>query len=341
MMCNLDTPSTDIPSQVKMDLMQVRAAVKMAGGLVAQRPPDIEKMKPRTGQTLEILNESLDIGDLVQLTACPPEHTLPRLTSRDLLPPSSTEPVPLDYKEDPSDHVYVQERSIEFLVMARKRDQLTSGLNFLDKNQLQKLFDFVRIKQDHVQIMDTVRWIRVDPKTEISSMMLSTLNYSLFKKIRHAIRVYVGMEGYRIETYEKAEFVKKYGITMYVPRDNANLSAGQLLRTLFFKYPELYTPEIVLISRATFDSDPPDKPEGKRSRVDDRILLFDSPTLTAKLRPFDEGKQFFLNKGFSVTLKGGARGNSYADVVAPSALTKLIKSSSAEAMANVKQAQAE
>ena len=186
--------------------------------------------------------------------------------------------------------------------------------------------------------MDTVRWIRVDPATEISSIMLSTLNYDLFKRIRHAIRVYTGLEGYKIETYEKAEFVKRYGLTMYVPRDNANLTAGQLIRTLFFKYPELYTNQIVLISRATFDTDPPDKPEGKRSRVGDRILLFDSPTLTDKLRPFDENKQFFLNKGFSVTLKGGVRGNSIADKIAPSALTKLMRSSAAEAIANAQSA---
>ena len=139
--------------------------------------------------------------------------------------------------------------------MCRRRDQVTSGLFFLEKDQLQKLFDFIRIKQEHIQIMDTVRWIRVDPATEISSMMLSTLNYGLFKRIRHAIRVYTGLDGYKIETYEKAEFVKRYGLTMYVPRDNANLTAGQLIRTLFFKYPELHTPDIVLISRATFDTD--------------------------------------------------------------------------------------
>ena len=79
--------------------------------------------------------------------------------------------------------------------------------------------------------MDIFRWIRVNKSTEISSMMMLTLDYDLFKQIRHAIRVYTGMSGYRIETYEKAEFVKKCGLTMYV--HNANLSAGQLLRTLF------------------------------------------------------------------------------------------------------------
>ena len=281
---------------------------------------------------------ALDIREAIALPQRPPEHTLPRLTLLDLLPPSSTKHIPIDYEPIPSDHEFVQERSIEFLVMTRRRDQVTAGLFFLDKDQLQKLFDYVRIKQDHIQIMDTVRWISVDPATDISSMMLSTLNYDLFKRIRHAIQVYTGLDGYKIETYEKAEFIKCYGLTMYVPRDNANLTAGQLIRTLFFKYSELHTTESVLISRATFDSDPPDKPEGKRSRVGDIILLFDSPTLTEKLRPFDEGKQFFLNKGVSVTLKGGFRGISISDNIAPSALSKLMNSSVAEAMANAEAA---
>ena len=152
--------------------------------------------------------------------------------------------------------------------------------------------------------------------------------------------MYTGWDGYRIETYEKAEFVKKYGLTMYVPRDNANLSAGQLLRTLFYKYPDLYTPQIKLLSRATFNSDHPDKPDDKRSRIGDRILLFDSPTLAEKLRKYDENMKFTLNKGFNVTLKGGIRGNSISDNISPGALTKLIRSAAEEVMANAEEAAA-
>ena len=170
--------------------------------------------------------------------------------------------------------------------------------------------------------------------------MMSTLNFRLFKQIRHAIRILTGWEGYRIETYEKAEFVKKYGLTMYIPKDNANLSAGQLLRTLFYKYPDLYTPQITLLSRATFDTDHPDKSEDKRSRIGDRILLFDSPTLSEKLRKYSKDHKFLLNKGFSVTLKGGVRGNSLSDHVSPTALTKIISSAAAEAMANAEEAAA-
>ena len=99
------------------------------------------------------------------------------------MPPSSTEPIPLDFEDDPDDPEFVQERSIEFLVMAQKQHQPTSGLFFLEQEELQKL----KNDHEHVQLMDTVSWIRVEKATEISSMMMSTLNFRLFKKICHAI----------------------------------------------------------------------------------------------------------------------------------------------------------
>ena len=336
----MSTPSNTVPPRVRADLIEVRTAIEQAGGLISQKPPNLEDIKPRIGQTIEVCNETLDIGEQIQQIVRPAEHTLHKLTSDELLPPPSTEIVPLEYIEDPDDYEFVQERSIEFLVMSRRLDMPTAGLFFLEHKQLQELFDFVRTKNDHIEIMDTVRWIRVDKSTEISSMMLSTRNYQLFKRIRHAIRVYTGLTGHRVETYEKAEFVKKYGLTMYVPSDNANLTAAQLIRTLFYKYPELYTPDIVLLCRTTFDKDLPDKPKEKRSRIGDRILLFDSPTLSEKLRPYSDDKKFFLNKGFSVTLKGGVRGNAVSDNVSPNALSKIIKSAAAEAMANAEKAAA-
>ena len=186
--------------------------------------------------------------------------------------------------------------------------------------------------------LDTVLWIRVDKATTISSMMLSTVNYPLFNAVRHQIRTYTGIEGSRIETYEKAEFVKKYGLTMYVPRDNANLSPVKIIRALMFKYPALYTKEITLLSRATFTSDPPDMEPGKRSRIGDRILLFDSPALAEKLKPYAEDHKFYLNKGFSITIKGGHRGNSIVDVFSHAATSSIIKSAAAEAMANAQEA---
>ena len=105
-----------------------------------------------------------------------------------------------------------------------------------------------------------------------------------------------------------------------------------------FKYRDLYTKEIVLLSRATFKADHADKKPEARSRIGDRILLFDSPTLAEKLRKYPEDKKFLLNRGFSVTIKGGHRGNSITDTFAHSVTSSIIKSAADEAMANAQRA---
>ena len=263
---------------------------------------------------------------------------MPKLTSKDLLPPSSTAMIPLDYVHDPEDHEFVQERRIEFLVMKKPIVNTGESISFLENKPLQELFDHVRNKLDGIQIMEVVQWIRVEQATTISSIMLSTIDYPLFKAVRHQIRTYPGISGYRVETYEKGEFIKKYGLTMYVPFDNANLAPSKLIRALMFKNPELYTKDIKLLSRATFTSDPPNKDPAKRSRIGDRIFLFDSPSLAEKLRPYPEDKKFFLNHGFSVTLKGGHRGDPEDDIFSHSVTSIVIQSAAAEAMANAQEA---
>ena len=50
---------------------------------------------------------------------------------------------------------------------------------------------------------------------------------------------------------------------------------------------------------------------GQRSRIGDAILLFDSPELADKLKPYDKEHHFSVSKGFSVTLKGGMRGEGH------------------------------
>ena len=334
----METPSTPFSAQVQLDLIEVRNAVERVGGLVSQKAPDLDKMKPRIGQELEVINEALDIGEEIFIPERPAEQSLPKLSSRNLLPPSSTAPIPLEYEHGIGDHEYAQERRIEFLVMKKSRTNRTIPAGFLDEKELQQLFDHVRNAIDDIQIMDTVLWTRVDKATTISSMMLCTLNYRLFNEVRHAIRIYQEIEGFRIETYEKAEFVKKYGLTMYVPRDNANLSPTTLIRTLMFKCRELYTKDIVLLSRSTFKTDHPDKPPEARSRIGDRIFLFDSPTLAEKLRPYPEDKKFLLNRGFSVTIKGGHRGNDVIDIFSHAVTSSVIKSAADEPMANAQEA---
>ena len=161
--------------------------------------------------------------------------------------------------------------------------------------------------------------------------MLNTINLTLLQAIRHEIRVYGGLQGYCFETYNKAQFVQKYGITCYVPKDYACIAPSRLLRTLFYKYPNLYTKEIRLISKSTFTSDPPGHPTGRRSRIGDGILLFDSPALADKLQHYDEDFRFQLSKSFSLTLKGGQRGQQSQTLIAPSVTAAVYASAQAQA----------
>ena len=103
----------------------------------------------------------------------------------------------------------------------------------------------------------------------------------------------------------------RYGITMYVPKDTAGLNLKRILRTLIFKYPALKC-KFRIVTTSTFTSDVPNKPPGQRSRIGDMIVLLDGDELAAKIRPFPEDHRFVLSRGFSVTLKGGIRGEDHA-----------------------------
>ena len=142
---------------------------------------------------------------------------------------------------------------------------------FPDKGLLQQIFDFVRITCDHDMIMDVAQWTRVDA-SGIATIMLSTVNLALMTKIRHAIRCYDKHDGHRFETYTKTSFVKKYGLTMYIPRENAALPTPRVLRTLAYKYPALRC-KMRIIHETKFLDDPPNHPVGRRSRIGDTIVL--------------------------------------------------------------------
>ena len=137
--------------------------------------------------------------------------------------------------------------------------------------------------------------------------MLSTVNLALLNMIRHAIRSYQGHDGYKFETYAKSAFVKKYGLTMYIPKDMADYATARILRTLAYKYPALRC-KMRAVHKTVFTSDPPNHPPGKRSRVGDAIILLDGPDLLERVQQFPADFKFFLNDGFSVTLQGGVRG---------------------------------
>ena len=162
----------------------------------------------------------------------------------------------------------------------------------------------VRDVCDHDQITEVALWSRVDD-SNIASMMLSTV--PLMEKVRHTIRIYNGVAGHKFESYAKSSFVKKYGITMYIPGNQAGFKDTRLLRTLAYRYPALRC-KMCIIHKSTFLSDPPNHPPGKRSRIGDAILLLDGEELNERLANFPEEFKFFINDGFSVTLKGGFRG---------------------------------
>ena len=145
------------------------------------------------------------------------------------------------------------------------------------------------------------------------------------------IRTYTAHPGYALETYNKAQFVKRYGISMYVPKENANLTPLRLLRSLFYKNQTLRTKKVKFLCKTVFDSDPPMHPKGKRSRVGDAIFLFDSPELAEKLRPFREDQQFYFYRGFSVTLKGGDRDGQLSNF-SHATTSSIIQTSAAEAL---------
>ena len=138
-------------------------------------------------------------------------------------------------------------------------------------------------------------------------MMLSTVNLPLMAKVRHSIRIYSGHAGYKFESYAKSSFVKKYGITMYIPANQSGFKDTRLLRTIAYKYPALRC-KMRIIHKSTFLTDPPNHPVGKRSRIGDAILLLDGEELNERLSKFPEDFKFFINDGFSVTLRGGIRG---------------------------------
>ena len=164
-------------------------------------------------------------------------------------------PIPLDLVVDPSAPEFVSQQRIEFLILMKSSTDGTLPWGFPDKDTLQKLLAHVREECDHDQITEVALWSRVDA-SNIATMMLSTINLPLMEQVRHAIRTYEGHQGNKFESYAKSSFVKKYGITMYIPANQAGFKDTRLLRTIAFKYPALRC-KMRIIHKSTFLTDPP------------------------------------------------------------------------------------
>ena len=149
--------------------------------------------------------------------------------------------------------------------------------------------------------------------------------------IRDSIRSYDKVSGFKFETYAKSAFVKRYGVSMYLPREQAGLSDKRTLRALVRKYPDLNT-DIRVITRTTFTEDHPARPAGRRLLIGDVILLLDGDEFYVKLRKYPEEFKFFLSQGFSVTLRGGIRGSDPTPNLSTQFASSVILNSAAEAM---------
>ena len=109
----------------------------------------------------------------------------------------------------------------------------------------------------------------------IATIMMGKVNYQLLQKCRHAIRCYTRHAGYRFETYPKSSFVKKYGLTMYVPNDNADLTTKWILRILVRKYPLLRC-KMRVVHESVFINNPPNHPPGNHSLIYSNITKLPS-----------------------------------------------------------------
>ena len=317
---------------LQKDLSKGRDAVSLAGGLASNKP-DFEKQKDREGQHVEVVEEWVDLTEETfdDLPERPAENTLRRISLKELLPPATSIPVPLDMEIDGEELTFVANQRIEFLVLMRKDGDAKTSWGFPNEAQLLKMYNHVRDVADHDLIMDVCLWCRVDAKTGIASIMLSTIHLPLFKRIRHEIRVYAGFPGFRCETYSKVTFMQKYGVTLYVPKEVAGMNEKRLFKTLFRKYRHLNV-RFLILTRTTFTKDHPDKPPHKRSRIGDRILLLDGPALYEVLKTEPEDKKYFLNDGFSVTLRGGIRSTGPTSLFASSFASQVISGLPSETM---------
>ena len=224
------------------------------------------------------------LGELGPLIERPDENSLPKVDFKDLLPPASSTAVPRDFQFDPSLPEYVKEQKIEFLLVQKPLDS-TTAWGFPTEDNMHKIWNHVRNKLDSDYILDVCLWCRFEKSTGITSFMLSTVNLPVMTEVRHEIRAYQEIEGLKFETYNKSLFIKRYGISMYLPKEQAGLTPQRILRAIFYKHRDLYTRNVKLLSKHRFEANAPGYQIGQRSRIGDAIVLFDSTELAEKLRP--------------------------------------------------------
>ena len=114
----------------KRDLLKVSHALDQFGGLNSKNPPDFKNMKERKGQTVQVACEDLTIGDFEDPPERPEESTLSRVSYSDLLPPPTSDPVPLDFEVPANLPEHVKEQRIEFLLIQRPENDDAAPWDF-------------------------------------------------------------------------------------------------------------------------------------------------------------------------------------------------------------------
>ena len=75
----LPAAAPSFSDQHREDFRKVREAFQAAGGSTYKTPPDLDKLKARRGQSLEVVNEDLDIGLLAETPDRPDKQSLESL----------------------------------------------------------------------------------------------------------------------------------------------------------------------------------------------------------------------------------------------------------------------
>ena len=202
--------------------------------------------------------------------------------------------------------VYVVEEEITFLVPMRKTDEPKAEWKFPPLPILRSLFDHIRSSIVHLDIFSTLVSCGVDPATQVATIILNTKNYTVFQLVRKRIRDFNGIEGIAFDTYEKAAFVARHGVTIYVPSQYKQMPLQLIIGVIQKNHPQLNHPYKIL-EKSIFTSEGPGF-KGGRSRIGDQIVLIEgSQPFMDALSKFPSRFPFEVSKTWRLTIRGGRR----------------------------------
>ena len=137
-------------------------------------------------------------------------------------------------------------------------------------------------------------------------MVLNTKNFTIFKKVRQAIRDYNGIKGIAFDTYEKSAFVAQHGVSIYIPAQYGKMPLQLIVGVIQKNHPQLNHP-YKIIERSVFTSEGPNF-KGGRSRIGDQIVMLEgSKEFMEGLALFPSKFPFEVSRAWKLTIRGGKR----------------------------------